>query len=408
MNKPTSIKKPSKGTWTDAAGLGKERVPVTGCTSPDYFEQEVGHIFKKSWLCAGREQEIPEIGDFIVKEYKAMKTSILVVRGRDSKVRAFHNVCSHRCNKLKWDSSGHSARLTCKFHGWTYSLDGKLMSVPDEDQFFDLDKSSYGLAEISAEVWEGFIFINLDPNPGQSLEDYMPNFYHGLKGYPFHEMTRCYAWQLELNCNWKILKDAFSEIYHVPFVHNLSVADTFANKSRPMAHGVHFDVFQNELRMSFWGNPDYVPPAATAVTYKHGPSIVKRGDDASDLPEFMNPTKIPNWAGDLMQVFPCFHITLTANSYIYLNYLPVSVDKMLWELRYYARPAKTHAERFSEEYAAIALRDSILEDTRTVEYTQSVLSSGAKTHFTFSDQEALVRGHHEMTQRWAGPYPDPK
>ncbi len=298
MNKPEKIDGISKGPgqWTETAGLGKGPIPVTGCTSPEYFDREIEHIFKKTWLCAGREEEVPEPGSFIVKDYPAMKTSLLIVRGKDSKVRAFHNICSHRCNKLKWDDQGKNARLTCKFHGWTYDLEGNLINIPDEDQFFNLNKSDHGLTEVATEVWEGFVFFNLDPNPKQTLEQHMPNFYHGLKGYPFHEMTRCYAWQLEMNCNWKLVMDAFAEVYHVPYVHNLSVADTFSSKDRPMPHALNIDIFGNEMRLGIWGNTEFAPPPGTAIAFKNGTAIVKRGQDASELPEFMNPTRSANWA----------------------------------------------------------------------------------------------------------------
>ena len=407
MSEIRTASPPGNRKWTtDVLGLSTDPIPVTGCTSPEYFEREVEHIFKKVWFCIGRHEEIPNPGDYFVREFKALKSSILIIRGNDNKVRAFHNVCSHRCNKVAWDERGHCARIYCQFHGWTYGLDGHLERVPDEKEFFNFDKKDHGLTPVSVEVWQGFIFINADPNPREALKDYMSHFYEGLEGYPFDELTYCYAWNLDLKCNYKVIKDSFSEIYHVPFIHALSVANSFVSKDRPMPHALQFDVFKNELRCSMYGNPNVVPPPATSIAYKHGTAVVKRNEGESDaLPSFMNPTRTDSWAGDLMQVFPSFHFTLFANSYIYLNYLPVAVDRCLWELRLYLRPPKTPSERFSQEYAAIELRDSILEDTKTVEFTQSVLSSGAKTHFNFSDQEVLARANHIMTQKLAGPYP---
>jgi phenylpropionate dioxygenase-like ring-hydroxylating dioxygenase large terminal subunit len=396
-------------SWTvDVLGLDTAPVPVTGCTSPEYFQKEVEHIFKKVWFCVGREEEIPNPGDYFIWDFKAIKASIIIVRGKDRKVRAFHNVCSHRCNKVTWSDRGNLQRLYCQFHGWTYGLDGQLLNVPDEKEFFNFNKADHALTPVSADVWKGFIFINADPNPKETLPQYLGHFYEGLSQFPFEEMTHCYAWRLNLNCNYKIIKDAFSEIYHVPFIHVLSVAKAFVNQERRMPHVLKMDIDNHSLRLSMYGNPKHVPPPGTGIAYKHGTSVVKRNEGDDDkLPPFMNPTRTDSWAGDLMQVFPSFHFTVFQNSYIYLNYIPVAEDKCEWELRLYLRPPRNASERFSQEYAAIELRDSILEDSRTVEYTQSVLSSGAKTHFHFSDQEALARAHHLMTQAMAGPYPEP-
>ncbi len=94
------------------------------------------------------------------------------MRGKDGEVRAFHNICRHRGNKLVWkdypheETSGTCRQFTCKYHGWRYDLDGALNFVQQESEFFDLDKADYGLASVRCEVWEGFIFVNLDPERG--------------------------------------------------------------------------------------------------------------------------------------------------------------------------------------------------------------------------------------------------
>ena len=92
------------------------------------------------------------------------------MRDKDGEVRAFHNICRHRGNKLVWndypreETSGTCRQFTCKYHGWRYDLDGELTFVQQEGEFFDLDKADYGLVPVRCEVWEGFIFVNLDPD----------------------------------------------------------------------------------------------------------------------------------------------------------------------------------------------------------------------------------------------------
>src|SRR5690348_5260708 len=128
-------------TWTaQYPELGTGPVPVEPCISPDYFELERERVFRRAWLNVCREEEIPNPGDFLVKDIAVVNASILLVRGKDGLIRAFHNVCRHRGNKLAWagDRQGSSCKaFQCRFHGWTYQLDGRLASVPDENKFFD-------------------------------------------------------------------------------------------------------------------------------------------------------------------------------------------------------------------------------------------------------------------------------
>src|SRR5713226_8348093 len=102
--------------------LGAGPVPIEPCISPAYFARERERLFRRVWLNVGREEEIPQAGDYFVRDIAVENTSILVVRGKDGGIRAFHNMCSHRGNKVVWDTRGSCQALSCKFHGWTYNL----------------------------------------------------------------------------------------------------------------------------------------------------------------------------------------------------------------------------------------------------------------------------------------------
>jgi phenylpropionate dioxygenase-like ring-hydroxylating dioxygenase large terminal subunit len=114
---------PNGKKWHDLyPELGKGPVPIEPYISQEYFDLERERIFRKVWLNVGREEEIPKPGDYLVKDLPVGKTSLLIIRGKDGRIRAFHNVCSHRSNKLVWDRSGSCQNFSCKFHGWTYIL----------------------------------------------------------------------------------------------------------------------------------------------------------------------------------------------------------------------------------------------------------------------------------------------
>ena len=151
--------------------LGTDPIPANVFTSAEQFKLEQERIFKKVWLNVGRVDSIPNAGDYLVKDLAVCNTSVVVARGKDGEVNAFHNMCSHRGNKVVWDHGGTCQNFTCKFHGWSYGLDGKLKFVPDEESFFDLKKNALGLTRVAVDVWEGFIFVNVDPDPSETLTE---------------------------------------------------------------------------------------------------------------------------------------------------------------------------------------------------------------------------------------------
>src|SRR5262245_51569677 len=152
----------------DLAGLGTEPIPAGPYYRADYFELEREAVFKRTWLQIGHVSELPEPGCFIVREVEIARASILLVRGKDAQVRAFHNVCTHRGTQLVAEASGKRPVFTCRYHGWTYGHDGQLRSAPDFERFY-VDESSCGLSRVAVDVCAGLIFINLDASPAQNL-----------------------------------------------------------------------------------------------------------------------------------------------------------------------------------------------------------------------------------------------
>ena len=132
--------------------LGTGPVPTETCTSPELFELERDRIFRRAWLNMGREEDLPEPGSYVVRDLAIANTSVLLVRGKDRKIRAFHNVCVHRGNRLVDDEKGLcKGRFVCRFHSWAYDTAGQLTFVSDEANFYDIDKSALGLKPIATE-----------------------------------------------------------------------------------------------------------------------------------------------------------------------------------------------------------------------------------------------------------------
>ncbi len=162
----TQFEKPAEGSWTaHYPELGTEPVSYEDSISPEFYELEREAIFKRAWLNVGRVEQLRRKGSYFTKELAVANTSVVVVRDMDGNVRAFHNICRHRGNKLVWtdfpreESSGNCRQFVCKYHGWKYELDGACAFVQQESEFFDFDKADYGLIPVHCDVWSGFIFV---------------------------------------------------------------------------------------------------------------------------------------------------------------------------------------------------------------------------------------------------------
>ena len=127
-------------------------IPVEPNISAEYFEREREHIFKHVWLKVGRVEELPRPGDYLVRDLATLRTSLLIVRGADGVLRAFHNICRHRGNRLEKSCAGSTKSFFCGFHGWTYDTNGQLVHIPQEADFGAVKKEQLGLVPVARDT----------------------------------------------------------------------------------------------------------------------------------------------------------------------------------------------------------------------------------------------------------------
>ena len=380
---------PSRRYTLEHPELGTGPVPIEPYISVPYFEAERQALFRKAWLFAGRVQEIPEAGDYFVRDIEVLRTSVIVVRGRDGTVRCFHNVCVHRGNKLVWSREGRSARFTCKYHGWTYADDGRLIGVVEEDMFFGLEKRCSHLSSVRTEIWQGFIFISLAGDVAPSVADFLGDVDALVDGYPFDSFDVCFSYRARLRANWKVLVDSQQEGYHAKTLHSRSLPGFLTNRAEPSRHTVDMRLFRYNRLISYFGNREAVPTPSAIKAFSYGPAVSKFAGGGT--PKGLNPSAHPDWAFDEYVLFPNMQLLLFGGMYIVHVMWPVSVDESIWEARAYLPKATDLAQRFSLEYSKVLLRDAWLEDGSTLEATQQGLESGAITHQHLQDQELLIR-----------------
>ena len=191
-------------------------IPFSQYTSQDFFNQEMGKMWRKVWQYVCREDQVAETGDYLV--YDIGRHSIVVVR-TDEGLKAYHNSCLHRGTKLKpSNTSGWSANIQCPYHGWTWSLEGTLGEVPCAWEFPHLDYEANSLPEVQVDAWNGLVFINMDKQ-AQPLLDYLGVLPEHFKDWPWTDWYLFMHLEKELACNWKTAQEAFMEAYHTPLVH---------------------------------------------------------------------------------------------------------------------------------------------------------------------------------------------
>jgi len=195
--------------------LGTDVIAKERYTSEEFMKLEWERMWTKVWLMAGREDDIPEPGDYLVTEIG--KESILVVRQPDGGVRAFYNVCQHRGNQLRPTGMGHVDSFLCAYHHWDYNLDGSFKNIPDLETF-PQGAPCKGLEEIPCDTWGSWVWFSLDPDV-EPLMDYLGPIPKHLDPYNFHKMKLTRDLTVEWDCNWKASVDAFNESYHVQGIH---------------------------------------------------------------------------------------------------------------------------------------------------------------------------------------------
>jgi nitrite reductase/ring-hydroxylating ferredoxin subunit len=191
------------------------RVPKARYVDRAFAELEQQHLWSRVWQVAAREEQVAATGAFV--EYEIGDESVLVVRGDDGRLHAFHNSCLHRGTRLAEGSGSFDGCVRCPFHGWRYDLDGRLVEVVDRHEFPSLP-DRLALAPVRVDTWGGFVFVNLDP-AAPPLLDYLDPLPRLLAPYRLEDMRLRSSLTTVLPANWKVVVDAFNESYHVQGTH---------------------------------------------------------------------------------------------------------------------------------------------------------------------------------------------
>lgn len=190
-------------------------VPRSEYVDPAFAAREREMMWSKVWYLAGRVEEIPEPGDFLV--YEGPLTSVLLTRDDAGGLNAFHNSCPHRGMKL-CSGEGSLARITCPFHAFRWSLDGKLDHIPSRWDFPEIEGDDLPLNRLRVAEWQGFIFVCHDPAT-PPLEQYLGRLVTDFAQWDNGRRYAAKKLRKVMKANWKTCVETFVEAYHLVGIH---------------------------------------------------------------------------------------------------------------------------------------------------------------------------------------------
>jgi phenylpropionate dioxygenase-like ring-hydroxylating dioxygenase large terminal subunit len=251
-------------------------MPRAFYTDPRVLNLEAESLFLRDWVCVGREEEVAKPGDYFV--FKIWNESVVTMRGKDGKLRAFSNVCRHR-GALIANGSGNRNLLLCPYHNWSYDTLGRLVATPGIDTRDDFDRADCRLPEFACTVWHGFIFVSLAENP-PPLAPMLAALETMVAPYHMAEMKLRYLNDEIWPVNWKCLVENFMEGYHLTPLHRETLHPV--NPSRLCSHFPPGDAyfgynagFDPGLPRSQGGHPDLSDAeAANCVMLAIPPGLV--------------------------------------------------------------------------------------------------------------------------------------
>jgi carnitine monooxygenase subunit len=221
------------------------------------FHSEREHIFHRSWHLVAHVNELRRPGDFVT--CNILEQSVVVIRTKEGPIRAFHNVCQHRGNRLLDIPRGNVPAITCGYHAWTYTIDGRLRGAPRTECLPGFDKSRHGLKPVRVEVFAAFVFVNLDPE-AQSVQEMAPGAEAQMRRYlpDLDRLTLIEQVDVPVAANWKVIQENSIEGYHF---------DYSGPVHKQLVQLIDFEGYRLEPHDRYW---TYIGPPKQGVTEAYG------------------------------------------------------------------------------------------------------------------------------------------
>ena len=351
-------------------------LPAGRYTDPQYFDAENKYMWRNSWVIAGHTDQLPEQGSFIL--WKRLGPPIVIVRGKDDQIRAFYNTCRHRGGPVVREDSGTVQSLRCTYHCWNYELDGDLKFVPDEHEFPGLEKENRGLIPVRLDFWGNLIFLNLNEN-APSLYDSMSAVIDDMVDCHFERQKFVTSYDIPVACNWKVLQDAFQEVYHVRHIHQKTI-------------GTFLDHRGTVMTLFAGGHSRMVVPR-TAPNSRDEPMPGKEPQPEWDFPRTTSPS---------YNMFPNFTTPSGEFEQVFLIFWPTSINTSVMQVMWLGHPVDCVVNSEGWQSRLKQFNMILDEDVENLPWIQQSMETPAFKSVPLSHAERRIYHHHVQVDRAIG------
>jgi phenylpropionate dioxygenase-like ring-hydroxylating dioxygenase large terminal subunit len=343
---------------------------------PEFFEAEKKAFLRAAPQVVCHEGEISQAGEWRTLEY--LGESVIVIRGDDGEVRAFLNVCRHRGSRLVDGTGGCSKVLTCPYHAWSYSRDGRLVGVPHRQEYPDLQTESLGLKPVRLENWRGFLFVTLEAGL-PSVADMMAPYEDEIAPYRFEELKPLAPVRLRHRpLNWKTIADNYSDHLHIPVGHP-GLTRLFGKSYRIEAKD-WVDKMEGDLVDKASANP------SERAYQRYLPRV-------DHLPE----THQRKWL--YYKLFPNVAFDIYADQVDFMQFIPVSATESLLREVSYALPDDRREMRAARYLNWRINRRVNSEDTKLITRVQLGMQSSSYEAGPLGTSEVCLRSFSKKLRR---------
>ena len=378
----TPVHVPSRGDLPQRLGPGVRNVPDHGPSAMDAsvyrdsvrFELERTRVFTAHWLLAGRSEQVRGVGDWLT--YEGHGESVVITRQPDETLAAFHNVCSHRGPAFVTEMSGCAARrFTCPYHGWVYDTTGRLVGVPEREDFDPEHLATASAPRVAVDEWAGWIWINLaGPDAAGSLREAIgEEILADLGAFRMEDMVLHEVLEFDVPVNYKAVVDGFNEIYHVTELHG--VPPEFTKAARCASFHIVGDNY-----MCFVPKPEFI--------------------DELESPEYDH----QKYAICHYVVFPNTVFNCNPGHIQVFQPIPVAVDRtrfLCWEIIYSGDHEDAEYQRYLKHTMAhwAGLKFVVGQDIDIYQQMARTKNSSAFTRQILSERECKIAHYHENMDR---------
>lgn len=356
-------------------------VPAARYTDPDFLALERAHVFETSWLFVAHADQLPKPRDYLMLEaLDRMGYPLFLVRGDDGRVRAFYNSCQHRGGPLVDAPSGSVKKhLVCKYHAWTYDLEGQLRGFPEAKNFpRNRRETCPSLKQVDCAAWGPLLFVKIRPD-GPRLREFLEPVASEIDDLLGDTSSGAHLVDVrhqDIDCNWKLPGDGNIETYHVPYIHKDSAA-----------------LALDEKQTAQWLLPR-----------GHSRMLIKSKIDMPDMgPPFGGDTRLAELGIYSFHVFPNLSVVMGGPSTAFLiSAFPLSVGQSAYYTHFLSASARTE-ENTALVDASVDFNYAVLmEDLNALGPAQKSMASGATEVLRLQYQERRIRYVHEEIDRRIG------